>query len=198
MSMFVAPAELVHASFLAAMAEFCAEGRGGPDDASMVGREIREFGGGWDTPTGFAEYTRRLREQALEDAPRPPGFVPCTTLWWIDGAEYLGRLAIRHRLTPGLREAGGHIGYDVRRSVRGRGHATRMLRVALPVAHDLGIESALVTCDEDNVPSRKVIEKNGGVLEDRRGDVLRFWVPTRPGAGDRPRAAGQEASGEAV
>jgi predicted acetyltransferase len=124
--------------------------------------------------------------------------VPCTTLWWIDGAEYLGRLAIRHRLTPHLREMGGHIGYDVRRSARGRGHATRMLRAALPLAYDLGIESALVTCDADNVASRKVIEKNGGVLEDQRGVVLRFWVPTRPGAGDLPRAEGQEASGRAV
>lgn len=196
--MLVAPAERVHASFLAAMAEFRAEGRGGPDDESMVGREIREFGGRWETPTGFAEYARALREQALEDAPRPSGFVPCTTLWWVDGAEYLGRLAIRHRLTPYLREIGGHIGYDVRRSARRRGHATRMLRAALPVACDLGIESALITCDEDNVPSRKVIEKNGGVLEDQRGDVLRFWVPTRHGAGDRPRAEGQEAPGSAV
>jgi predicted acetyltransferase len=35
-----------------------------------------------------------------------------------------------------------------------------------------------VTCDVDNVASRKVIERNGGVLEDRRGDKLRFWVPT--------------------
>ncbi|WP_345434791.1 GNAT family N-acetyltransferase [Actinoallomurus vinaceus] len=189
MPILVAPTERVHASFLAAMAEFRAEGRGAPDDASMVGREIREFGGGWEAPAEFAEYTRRLREQALEDAPRPPGFVPCTTLWWVDGAEYLGRLAIRRRLTPGLREAGGHIGYDVRRTARGRGHATRMLRAALPVAYGLGIDSALVTCDHDNVASRKVIEKNGGVLEDRRGVVLRFWVPTRPAAGDRPREA---------
>jgi predicted acetyltransferase len=73
---------------------------------------------------------------------------------------------------------GGHIGYDVRPSARRRGHATAMLRAALPVARGLGIESALVTCDEDNVASRKVIEANGGVFEDQRGDKLRFWIPT--------------------
>jgi predicted acetyltransferase len=37
----------------------------------------------------------------------------------------------------------------------------------------------LVTCDDDNVASRRVIEANGGRLEDVRGHKLRFWVPTR-------------------
>jgi predicted acetyltransferase len=104
--------------------------------------------------------------------------VPSTTLWWDEGEAYLGRIAIRHRLTPHLREVGGHIGYDVRPSARRHGHATAMLRGTLPVARLLGIESALVTCDVDNVASRKVIEGNGGILEDQRGDKLRFWVPT--------------------
>ena len=74
---------------------------------------------------------------------------------------------------------GGHIGYDVRPSARRRGHATAMLRGALIVARGLGIESALVTCSVDNVGSRTVIERNGGVLEDERAGKLRFWVPTR-------------------
>lgn len=39
---FVPPTTEVHASFLAAMAEFAAEGRGGPEDDSMIGREVRE------------------------------------------------------------------------------------------------------------------------------------------------------------
>jgi predicted acetyltransferase len=53
-----------------------------------------------------------------------------------------------------------------------------MLRAALPVAQGLSVESALVTCDVTNIASRKVIEANGGVLEDQRGDKLRFWLPT--------------------
>jgi predicted acetyltransferase len=53
-----------------------------------------------------------------------------------------------------------------------------MLAAALPLARELGIESALLTCDADNVGSRRVIEQNGGVLEDVRGDKMRFWVPT--------------------
>ena len=104
--------------------------------------------------------------------------MPVTTLWWLADDEYLGRIAVRHRLTPHLRDTGGHIGYDVRPSARRRGHATAMLRAVLPVARDLGIGPALVTCDVDNVASRKVIEANGGVLEDQRGGKLRFWVDT--------------------
>jgi predicted acetyltransferase len=117
-------------------------------------------------------------DQAREDAPRPAWMVPSTTLWWVDGTDYLGRISIRHRLTPTLLEWGGHIGYDVRPSARRRGYATAMLAAARPVAARLGIDPALVTCDPDNTGSRKVIEANGGVLEDQRAGKLRFWVPT--------------------
>jgi predicted acetyltransferase len=178
MPRLVAPTITVRDSFLEAMAEFQAEGRGGPDDISMIAHEIQSFGPTWRTPAGFARYVDDLLIQAREDAPRPTGWVPSTTLWYIDGTTYLGRLAIRHRLTPMLREVGGHIGYDVRPSARRRGYATAMLRDALPIAREIGIESALVTCDTDNVGSRKVIEANGGVLEDERHGKLRFWVDT--------------------
>jgi predicted acetyltransferase len=172
------PTTHVHRSFLEAMAEFRAEGRGDPADHTMVGSELRDFGASWASAQGFAGYVDWLRSQVLEETPRPDGFVPSTTLWWVADDDYLGRLAIRHRLTPRLLDLGGHIGYDVRPTARRRGHATAMLRAALPLAHRLGIESALLTCDEDNIASRKVIEANGGVFEDQRGVKLRFWVPT--------------------
>jgi predicted acetyltransferase len=172
------PTVHVHASFLAAMAEFRAEGRGDRQDETMVGNEIRTYGATWHAPDGFARYVAELRAQAIEETQRPAGLVPSTTLWWVDGNDYLGRIAIRHLLTPHLLELGGHIGYDVRPTARRRGHAAAMLRAALPRARELGIESALLTCDVDNIGSRRVIEHNGGVLEDQRGGKLRFWVPT--------------------
>lgn len=104
--------------------------------------------------------------------------MPETTLWWVDGDEYLGRLSIRHALTDLLREFGGHIGYVVRPSARRQGNASAMLAVALPIARGLGIDPALLTCDADNAGSRRVIESNGGVFEDQHDDKLRFWVPT--------------------
>ncbi len=174
----IRPHERVHRSFVAAMEEFQAEGRGAADDRSMVGSEIRGHSGRWAEPAAFAAFVTGLRADAEEETPRPVGFVPGTTLWYVEGDEYLGRLAIRHRLTPNLLEVGGHIGYDVRPSARRRGHATAMLKAALPLAYELGIESALVTCDEDNLASAKVILNNGGVYEDSRSGKRRYWVAT--------------------
>ena len=102
-----------------------------------------------------------------------------TVLWFVEGVEWLGRLSIRHDLTPALTEIGGHIGYYVRPSARRHGYATQMLTQSLPIAAALGIDPALVTCDTDNVASRKVIEAAGGELEDERHGKLRFWVPTQ-------------------
>ena len=163
-------------SFLAAMAEFDDEGRRGDD--SMIGSRLVRFGDTWHTADGFAEYVAFEIADALPETARPAGHVPCTNLWWVEGDAYLGRIAIRHRLTEGLRRLGGHIGYDVRRSRRREGHATAMLAAALPVAHRLGIDPVLITCDTGNLASRRVIEANGGELENELDGRLRFWVPT--------------------
>jgi len=161
------------------MAEFRAEGRGVADDHSVIGHYLRDLPEAWSSDESFRAFAQEVRAQRLEETPRPEGYVPDTELWWVDGDEFLGRIGIRHRLTPALLETGGHIGYDVRPSARRRGHATAMLREALIVARGLGIETALVTCDVDNIGSRAVIELNGGVLEDEREGKLRFWVRTR-------------------
>jgi predicted acetyltransferase len=174
----MAPDPRFRASFAAAMDEFLAEGRGTPDDHSVIGSYLRERRGAWLTDEAFRAFADEIRAQRVEETPRPLGYVPATELWWAEADEFLGRIGIRHRLTPQLLEMGGHIGYDVRPWARRRGHATAMLRAALDIAHEMGIERALVTCDVDNIASRTVIERNGGVLEDERVGKLRFWVPT--------------------
>jgi predicted acetyltransferase len=174
----VRPTTAVHASFAAAMAEFRDEGRGGPDDRSQIGRDLRELGDRLADPDVFAAYVDRVNSEPLPETPRPIGFVPSTTFWLVDGPEYLGRIQVRHELTQWLRDVGGHIGYDVRVSARRRGYATLMLREVLPYARGIGIDPALVTCDEDNIGSRKVIEACGGVLEDVRNGKRRYWVPS--------------------
>jgi predicted acetyltransferase len=138
----------------------------------------------------FAAFVDSQVRAAAEDAPRPAGYVPVTELWWVAEGRLIGRVSIRHRLTPFLREVGGHIGYVVRPSARRRGHATAMLAAALPHAAALGHEQVLVTCDHDNVGSRKAIEANGGLAEDRRGDKLRYWIATGIQAWAPKEAAG--------
>lgn len=171
-------------SFLAAMEEFRAEGRAGDD--SMVGADLERYAPDWTSERGFAAYVEDLLAEAR--TPRVAGFVCSTTWWWTEGASYVGRICVRHELTDTLREVGGHIGYDVRRSRRREGQATAMLAAVLPEAAALGIDPALITCDDDNLGSRAVIEANGGVLEDQRGRKRRYWVPTRPRHGERARA----------
>jgi predicted acetyltransferase len=115
--------------------------------------------------------------------------VPETFLFAFAGARLVGRVAIRHHLTPALLQAGGHIGYAVLPAFRRRGYATEMLRLALGVARDgLGLTRVLLTCDDDNAASIRVIEKNGGVLEDvvagagGAAATRRYWIALRPGA----------------
>jgi predicted acetyltransferase len=174
MPSLIVPDKRLKESFLAAMAEYADEGRTG--DGSGIGRDLEQWTGRWETDEGFAAYV--AEKVAEREAVVVDDWVLCTNLWWVDGDEYVGRMSIRHELNDFLHEVGGHIGYDVRRSRRGEGHATAMLAAALPIARDLGIESALLTCDDDNVASRKVIERNGGVFEDIRRGKLRYWVPT--------------------
>jgi predicted acetyltransferase len=169
---------MFHTSFVEALGEFEAEGRGAAGDETMIGSELREFGATWQAPDGFAVYVAKLHTDADPDAPRPEDRVPCTTWWWVEGSTFLGRIALRHRLNERLRRHGGHIGYDVRPAARRRGHATAMLAAVLPRARELGIDSALLTCEVGNVASRRVIEANGGVLEDELAGMLRYWVPT--------------------
>jgi predicted acetyltransferase len=75
---------------------------------------------------------------------------------------------------------GGHIGYGIRPSARGRGLATWALRSALPHASELRLEKVLITCNDTNLASARVIEKAGGVLEDVRhtelGLTRRYWI----------------------
>jgi predicted acetyltransferase len=48
----------------------------------------------------------------------------------------------------------------------------------LPVAASLGISRALLTCDDTNTASQRVIEVNGGRFIDTVGQKRRYWVPT--------------------
>lgn len=114
-----------------------------------------------------------------------PGRVPSDYLIGQVGPDIVGRVSIRHELTPMLLEVGGHIGYAVRPAFRRRGHATRMLELSVQRMAGLGVDRVLVTCDEDNTGSARVIERCGGVLEDIRSVAdgvpgkRRYWIDAR-------------------
>lgn len=94
----------------------------------------------------------------------------------------LGVVRSRHRLLPSLELEGGHIGYDIRPSARRQGHGTAILALALGRARALGLRGVLLTCDEDNLGSVRIIEDNGGrrlssgVSEHGAKPILRYRI----------------------
>jgi predicted acetyltransferase len=179
------PHRRFHRSFLAAADEFARDTEGQPvnivadwpaDDTFRGASYTRQDVENRET---FGQMVDLVVGARLPEAPRPKHFVPFTELWMADGDEYLGRISLRHRLNELLYTWGGHIGYAVRPSARRRGCATRAVELMLPVCAELGIDPVLITCDPDNIGSRKAIEANGGVYEDTREGKLRYWVPAR-------------------
>ena len=161
-------------SFLEAVGEYRSDFSHKPCNARYVALDLNALA------NDFGSYVRREIERA-EGKNLPVGFVPDSIFWLIDNDEFIGSVRIRHTLTPHLLNAGGHIGYDIRPSMRNRGFGSKILELAIPKAHELGIDRILLTCDENNVASRKIIEKNGGVLENEYHDdtgigKLRFWI----------------------
>ncbi len=109
--------------------------------------------------------------------------VPATLLYAFLDGKIIGRVGIRHMLNDYLYNVGGHIGYVVATNYRGKGIATLMLKEALNYSKNiLNLERSLITCDDDNLASIKVIEKCGGILEDRyvsndgTGIKRRYWI----------------------
>ena len=180
----VTPAVDFHASFLAALVEYRAEGQHLELDPSHLAeaaefaRYVAALRAGVDDPQAPDRFVCSVTGVWPADQP-PETYVPQTVLWWTAGRRWLGRINIRHELNDYLLRGGGNIGYEVRPGARGQGHATAMLAAALPRAAALGIDPARLDCEADNVASRRVIEKNGGAFERQEGDTLFFLLPTR-------------------
>ncbi|MEY4398500.1 MAG: hypothetical protein RLZ53_1076 [Actinomycetota bacterium] len=132
-----------------------------------------------DDPADFNGWLVRVKDHHLGQN-LAQGSVPASFYLGVADGEIVGRVSIRHELNDFLFNFGGHIGYMVRPRHRRKGHATEMLRQAKAIAKALGIASALVTCNDDNLGSVTVIESQGGVLEnivDENGRALRrYWI----------------------
>ena len=129
-------------------------------------------------PEAFEEWVDALGRMERSDEPLPEGRVPSSNRWIVEDGRVVGTIAVRHALTPSLLMEGGHIGYAVRPGSRRRGIASTALGIALDMSAARGVDPVLVTCDDDNIASARTIESRGGVLEDVRDGVRRYWVAT--------------------
>lgn len=115
-----------------------------------------------------------------------PNRVGATYYWLVDDERdfFIGEIAVRHKLTDSLLQYGGHIGYGIRYSEWNKGYGTLMLKLALEKAAEMGLEKVLITCDDDNPASAKVMENNGAVLQDKVKNNIdgqeiltrRYWI----------------------
>ena len=108
-------------------------------------------------------------------------WVPAHTYFLVlENKRIIGAVNIRHSLNDYLLKFGGHIGYGIRPSERKKGYATLMLSLALPIAKELGINKALITCNKNNIGSAKTIISNGGILENEVIEATeitqRYWI----------------------
>ncbi|AGL18480.1 GNAT family N-acetyltransferase [Actinoplanes sp. N902-109] len=172
MPQLIPPTARLHRQWLAARDEW---GRGVHQDGAGL-----HLGLDVDSADGFAAWVRQLLRQSDPAVEPDPGWVHCTYWWIVEGDEVLGSIALRHELNAMLLDRGGHIGYGVRPSARGRGLAGWAVARVLPYAEGLGLDRVLIACRVDNEASRRTIERCGGVLEDIRatgdGPVMRFWI----------------------
>ena len=134
-------------------------------------------GGFWNANNFVYEEWLEENLQAEAGLNIPENWVPAIQLVSFDVAgQALGFLNLRLRLNDYLLENGGHIGYSIRPSERGKGYAKESLRQGLQVAKGKNIKRALVTCSTENPASRAVILANGGKLEDVRNGMERYWI----------------------
>ena len=135
----------------------------------------------YDPSVNFREYVDKVNSWPSGKF-LPSDFVPCSYYVAVVANKIVGQVSFRHRLNDYLERIGGHIGYGVIPSERGRGYAKNMLKRALGFAKAKGLNRVLITCDVDNIASIRVIEANGGILEsttlepELKIQKRRYWI----------------------
>lgn len=145
------------------------------------GEDLTWYSFVWNQNMAYSKMLEILQQESL-GINLIPNRVPHTMLYGFVEGKIVGRLSVRHELNDYLRKRGGHIGYSVAPQYRRKGYASEMMKQGLEFCRQLHINPLLVTCAETNIPSRKIIEQNGGILEDITWDsegeemLCRFWI----------------------
>ena len=150
-------------------------------EESLAESPIINGSAGLDRLSSIEDWLEELNKRSCEDTV-PKGLVPSSTYLGVREKDnyIVGMIDIRHYLNEYLTQAGGHIGYGVRKTERNKGYAKQMLKLALEKCKELKIKKVLITCDEDNIASEKVILSANAKLEDIRNvdgeNKKRFWI----------------------
>ena len=159
-----------------------AEARDYVCEHAAAGETFLHGGSGLEQAASFSAWLEQTRN-VRDGVNLPAGWVPASTFFALRPADgcIVGVVNIRHTLNDFLRRQAGHIGYGVRPGERRKGYAVRMLALALDECRRLGLHSALIVCDSDNLGSVRTIQKNGGILENEMEETngtgkRHYWV----------------------
>ena len=150
-------------------------------EESLAESPIINGSAGLDRFSSIEVWLEELKKRSCEDTV-PKGLVPSSTYLAVREKDnyIVGMIDIRHYLNEYLTQVGGNIGYGVRKTERNKGYAKQMLKLALEKCKELKIKKVLITCDEDNIASEKVILSANAKLEDIRNvdgeNKTRFWI----------------------
>jgi acetyltransferase len=150
-------------------------------EESLAESPIINGSAGLDRFSSIEIWFEELKKRSCENTV-PKGLVPSSTYLAVREKDnyIVGMIDIRHYLNKYLTQVGGNIGYGVRKTERNKGYAKQILKLALEKCKDLKIKKVLITCDEDNIASEKVILSANAKLEDIRNvdgeNKKRFWI----------------------
>ncbi len=91
--------------------------------------------------------------------------VPARTYFFIreSDSRIVGMINIRLALNENLKKFGGHIGYSIRPTERGKGYNKINLYLGLKICKEYGIDTVLMDADKDNLASWRTMEALGGI-----------------------------------
>lgn len=113
----------------------------------------------------FDNLTDGVIDLKIEDKIPPneeKGYVPAYKyrITLHDSNDSIGFISIRIGYNDSLYYV-GHIGYEIKESYRGNNYASKACKIIKQVAIAHGMDSLIITCIPDNVPSRKTCDKAG-------------------------------------
>lgn len=110
------------------------------------------------------------------------GNLPTSNFELIDGEKNIGKLQLRH--TPSRSEFvpegfENHIYYEIQSEFRMKGYGKQILKLGLDEARKIGLKKVILSCNDTNIASQKIIESNGGMLIDKKentkGELIRKY-----------------------
>jgi len=112
-----------------------------------------------------------------------PNWSNATNYLLVDENNYIyGCSQFRHHILGQLINVGGNFAYAIRPSERGKGCGTIQLKLLLEKAKEFGLEKVLVTCRENNIGSKKTMEKFNGKADTLVPSIhdgimeYRYWI----------------------